>query len=325
MNELVSRFLEYGEKQLGYSPWTLKSYGANLRRFAAWLGPADVSGFTVENVRTYLIERERGELRPRSVRALQSGFRAFGAWLVETEQIPTNPAMAVKRPRLDEAIVRAASEEEAAALLDGCSRLKDPIRCALARAVLSVFLFTGVRRAELVALELSDADLLGKRLLVKNGKGNKSREIPMNGELVEALTEWLAVRRAPACNHALFLSRPTHPLSSCAITGLLEELRIAAALRGRAYLRPHAFRRYFATNMSRRGVSLATISKLMGHSSIGITCQYLMTAEDELKAAVEMTVPRPATERPALRTLNGGTPERKRPTGPRVSIRLRAS
>jgi len=193
-----------------------------------WLDRTETDGaFSLENLRTYLTELEKVEnLRPRSIRSVQGALRAFGTWLVDTAAIETNVARFIKRPRMDEPIVRSASESEARALLDGCDRLKVPSRGILAKAVLSVLLFAGLRRSELLTLEVGDIDLADRRLLVRAGKGHKTRSIPINADLLAALSDWFAIRpcqyplrRADRQRHA----RTNLPAAACVQTDVCDD------------------------------------------------------------------------------------------------------
>lgn len=324
LTDLLAEYLVYARDQLNYSIHTVKAYRSALSRYVTWAESSDAEPFTLESLRLFQTAYQRtNPLRPSSVARDQCAFRAFGAWLVETGALPVNPALSLRKVKMDEPIVRGASEEEACALIEASSRLKDPRRCILAKAVICTLLFTGIRRSELTGLDVSDIDLSGKRLLVRFGKGGKSRSIPMNADLVAALSEWLAARKAPDCVPALFCTKPSSGLTEFSLRSLLNDVRIAAGMRERIYLRPHAFRRYFATYLQRHGAGLATISKLMGHASVSITCSYLQSTEAEKEAAVDLFCKKTAPVSP-LR-LVATEKAKRRPAGPRVSIRLRAS
>ena len=105
-----------------------------------------------------------------------------------------NPAAKITLPKLDAATRLVVTDAEVSALLDACERQRTVRQIALCRAVLSSMIYGGLRRGEVYSLRVWDVNLLEKSLLVRNGKGGKSRKIYVCADAVNALREWLAVR-----------------------------------------------------------------------------------------------------------------------------------
>jgi integrase/recombinase XerD len=155
-------------------------------------------------------------------------------------------------------------------------------------AILATLYGAGLRRAEVVGLDLRDLTADGG-LVVRGGKGNKSRIVPLEARAREALRAWTHVRGADA--GPLFLPR----LKSDRLVWrrLTEEAIIYIVLRrageaGISDLTPHDFRRTFATNLLEANIDLVTVRDLMGHSDINTTAGYDRRGEDARRSAVQV-------------------------------------
>lgn len=157
---------------------------------------------------------------------------------------------------------------ELAALLDTCDTDPTGVRDA---AVIAILYTCGLRRAELVKLDIGDYDEANGRFLV-HGKRNKQRRVPI-GPARPHLNDWLAVRGRAA--GALFTgtgNRQRHGrLTSQAIYAMLKRRAVAAGI---PELSPHDFRRTFVGDLLDAGVDIVTVQKMAGHSSPETTARY---------------------------------------------------
>ena len=148
-------------------------------------------------------------------------------------------------------------------------------------AMLDLMARAGLRVGEVVSLTPSDLEINGRSgwLTVRSGKGNKTRRVPLNSECRAALQAYLAVRpqgeqstcveprRNIRCQ-ALFLSRSFLPLSSRDVQRLVSDLARHAGLTD---VTPHTLRHTFATRAVEKGVDLATLAAMLGHSRLETT------------------------------------------------------
>ena len=128
-------------------------------------------------------------------------MRRFAAWLTEEGEIPADPFLGVKSPKLDERVVEPLTDDELRALLKACVPPKgatpaEALRHRRDEAIVRVMLETGTRAGEVVALELGDVDLINGALTVRRGKGGKGRVVPIGPEASLALDRYLRLRRA---------------------------------------------------------------------------------------------------------------------------------
>lgn len=142
-------------------------------------------------------------------------------------------------------------------------------------AMLSLGLGSGLRRAEIISLLLSDLDLT-RRTLTVVGKGNKERRVWFSPAVKDLLSSWLRLRGKEGCPY-VFCSvlrgttiHPEHALTPNAFNQMLERRATAAGVK----LSPHDLRRTFASRMLDAGADIDTVRLAMGHASITTTQKY---------------------------------------------------
>jgi integrase/recombinase XerC len=159
-------------------------------------------------------------------------------------------------------------------------------------ASLVIFLLhTGLRLHEAMALQMNDIQLQERKgqVTVRQGKGGKSRTVPLNVEARKALQEWLSVRPE---NVGTFLWVGLENDSPLALSGRsvqrgLMRLGQAANL---DRLTPHILRHSFAKNLIDSGVGLEKVAALLGHSNLNTTRIYITPNQKDLEQAVERLV-----------------------------------
>jgi site-specific recombinase XerD len=156
------------------------------------------------------------------------------------------------------------------------------MRAARDRAVFAVMIFCGLRRSELLNLQMTDIDLKAGTLLVRHGKGEKSRRLPLNDQAREILDQWLAVR--PNCRHPyLFTVDYSRRLAENGLKAVFDNVKAIAGYRDAAlHVACHTIRHAVATRLLRNGADLATIQHFLGHAQIGTTSIYLHTHEEDV-------------------------------------------
>ena len=191
-------------------------------------------------------------------------------------------------PKNDAAIRLTVSEEEVQALLDACEKQRTPQDVAFSRAMLMVFIFCGLRRQECFDLRLSDVMLSDKSLLVRSGKGAKSRKVFLSPPVHTALSEWLAVR--PTAHHDwLWYYDPARRIGYVGFKRLLDELKAVAGYKDAPNIKPHSLRHACATRLLRHGANIKDIQVWLGHSQLSTTAQYLHSSEEQLRQIADLS------------------------------------
>lgn len=154
------------------------------------------------------------------------------------------------------------------------------------RAVLAVLLGTGLRLSEVAALDVEDLALSARKglLTVRNGKGGRSRVVPLNSQVREALQQWLDAH--PTRSGALFTGPLRRRLTSRAVDLVLRRIAVEAGVTASA----HVLRHTAATRLVRDGVDLVLVAEVLGHASLETTRRYSLPTAEDRAAALERLV-----------------------------------
>ena len=164
------------------------------------------------------------------------------------------------------------------------------------RAILEILYGSGLRRAEVVGLDVSDVDLAEATAFIKDGKGKKDRVVPLTQQAVRWIVAYLS-RRPPSRTPRLFLdARGTRPLRGERLRACLKSLFRQAGLHEEMTV--HAIRHACALHLLEGGADLISIRNLLGHASVETTSIYLKLTTAHLKRELERAHPR---EREAAR------------------------
>jgi site-specific recombinase XerD len=183
------------------SPQTLRTYGEGVRQYLMWCTESDVEPMTRSSLNLFTAGLLDGGAAASTARSRQLGVRRFAAWLAEEGEIPADPFLGIKSPKLDEKVIEPLSDDQLRALLKACVPPKgvEPkvaLRHRRDEAMVRLMLETGMRAGEVVALQLDDLDLTAGLVTVRRGKGGKGRVAPFGPEAALALDRYLRLRRS---------------------------------------------------------------------------------------------------------------------------------
>jgi integrase/recombinase XerC len=270
----VAAFLRHLERERNASPNTIRAYGEDLAQLREHLRrelgreprPEDADPLAIRGFLASL--HRRGLARASSARKL-AGLRTFFRYLCREGRLDANPARAIATPRRDRRIPAVLDEAEVRSLLDLPG---DGFAAVRGRAILELLYASGVRCAELVALDAGDVDLDARMVRVL-GKGRKERIVLFGHRALAALGAWLALRsKGRPRTDALFLNARGGRLTDRSVRALVARRVGQAALARRCS--PHTLRHSFATHLLTRGADLRAIQELLGHASLSTTQRY---------------------------------------------------
>jgi integrase/recombinase XerC len=292
MRAATAAFLRHLERERNASPHTLRAYGDDLAQFVAYLEgtlgreacPGDVDPVLI---RGFLAELHRRGLKKATSARKLAGLRTFFRYLCREGRLPASPARAILSPRLEKRIPSVLDEPQVEALLDLPG---DEAAAVRARAILELLYATGMRCAELVALDLGEVDLEARMARVL-GKGRKERVVLFGGRARAALEAWLSVRaRLRPRSEALFVNARGRRFSDRGVRALVARRVRRVALARRCS--PHTLRHSFATHLLARGADLRAIQEMLGHASLSTTQRYTHVDMRHLLEVYKKTHPR---------------------------------
>lgn len=182
------------------SPQTQKSYADGVRFYLAWCRTEGVAPLLRSSIRAWVADLLDGGSAASTARARQLAVRRFAAWLEDEGEIPADPFMGVKAPKLDTQVVEPLTDDELRALLKACTPAKDATRAEALRdrrdeAIIRLMLETGARAGEVVAMATDHLDLKASTAVIRRGKGGKGRVVPLSANCVMSLDRYLRHRR----------------------------------------------------------------------------------------------------------------------------------
>ena len=262
----------------GQSANTCAAYGADLRRFAAWLRSRKVvsaAAVTRDDIVAFLAdEREKGMRGSTRLRRL-AAIRMFFRHLKERRLVPSDPGELMDSPKKAKALPHILSEEEVFRMLDEVAG-EDP-RSLRDRAMLEVMYGCGLRVSELC--DLTRDDLVGDGELLRIlGKGAKERIVPIGHAAGRALARYLegareSFARGNLAETHVFLSRLGRPMTRQAVFKIVRARAAAAGIAANR-ISPHVLRHCYASHMLAHGADIRAIQELLGHADIGTTQVY---------------------------------------------------
>jgi integrase/recombinase XerC len=302
----IARFAEQYLAIRGTTPRTREAYQRDLEHYGAFLKAQALGGSLDERqpppyerlveavyadvlaYQTHLARSRR--YAPRSMRRKIATLRTFYKYLRHAGRREDNPAADAILPKIGKPLPKAMRSEEVAKVfavpplagLTPLQRIRD-------RAILQCLWSCGVRRAELVGLDLNDVDLDGRQLRVVKGKGNKDRYVPMTPEASDALRAYLDVRPKVTVP-AFFVGRGDRRLSAAAVYKIVRTYMTLAGIT--EYASPHTWRHTVATLMRERGADLLFLKEFLGHESTATTEIYTKLARERLRTEFDTFHPR---------------------------------
>ncbi len=211
-----------------------------------------------------------------------SAIKSFYKYLtVRTKQLQENPVADLEYPKLRKSLPKYLTLEQSAALLQAVSGQNEKRDYA----ILMLFLNCGIRRSELVGLNLTD--VYEDRIRVV-GKGNKERFVYFGSACRKAIDTYLPEREKKVLtdNRALFGSRDNNRISVTAVHRLVKKALLQAGLDSTQFS-AHKLRHTAATMMLSGGVDVKTVQEVLGHENLNTTQIYTHIENTELKIAAE--------------------------------------
>lgn len=269
-NEDIIREFEATLQAAGASKETIKAYLSAIRDFLLFTGNKPLREITLRDVINWRNSRlakgfpgaktgDNGKWQV-TLHYYSILLRRFFKWLGLRLNIPGIKRIPAK--------IDALSDEEITSLLSAAKKPQD-------RLIIQLFLSTGLRSRELLDLRVGDIDFNRRIIRVRSAKYGKERLVTAPPEVFETLEAWIKLNNL----------KPRDKLFKLTYGSLYKKLKTLAKKAGldQSRVRPHVLRHTFATMAIRRGLSLPSLQRLLGHSDIRTTQVYLHITIDDIK------------------------------------------
>lgn len=253
---------------------TVKSYQRDLQQLRLYCSNKSKTHWTQLNqtdIRTHIATRHRQGLSSKSLQRELSAIRSFFSFLIKKHLVTENPAQHIKAPKQDRKLPKTLDVDQVTGLLEAGTSSELEIRDL---AIFELFYSSGLRLSELVALNREDVDLNDRTLMVREGKGGKSRIVPIGKKAINALEKWLNIRNQhiPIEDPAIFVSLKGKRLGNRSVQLRLDQWCKKKGIT--EHVHPHMLRHSFASHLLESCQDLRAVQELLGHSNISTTQIY---------------------------------------------------
>jgi len=291
----LQAFIDYLSLEKQYSKHTVGAYSRDIESFQTFLenhyGDANLVDVNYSQIRSWIVALVETKITNRSINRKVSSLQSYYKFLLKVEDIEVNPLAKHKALKTSKKIQIPFSKAEVNSVLDGISHSQsfEGIRNKL---IIELFYSTGMRRIELIKLQLSSFDFSNKTVKVL-GKQNKERYIPLLESVIQTLKLYLKERQLlenTTSSSYLFLTKKGVKIYENLVYRIINEYFSKASLKAKKS--PHILRHSFATHLLNQGANLNAVKELLGHASLAATQVYTHNSISELKKVYSNAHPR---------------------------------
>lgn len=291
----IKSFSDYLLLEKKYSKHTVLAYVRDIENFQDFLNKQHSSealykvGYS--EIRQWIVELVDSNISNRTINRKVSSLNTYYKFLLKTEDIKVNPLKQHKALKVGKKVQLPFSEQELKIVLENSIEVND-FESARNHLIIELFYATGIRRIELVNLELIDIDKSNNQIKVL-GKRNKERYIPLIDSLAKSLNCYLEYRiDLPIIENkeTLFLTKKGLKIYEKLVYRIINKYFSEASTKAKCS--PHVLRHSFATHLLNQGADLNSVKELLGHTSLAATQVYTHNSIAELKKVYAKSHPR---------------------------------
>jgi len=295
MRNNLQSHLEYLEKEKKYSPLTVNAYQKDILSFQLFLNKNHDACILEEVnyalIRSWIVELSDSKIAASSINRKMASLKSFYKFLLKTKQIDSNPFVKHKSLKTPKQVQIPFSEKEINTLFE-IHFLDADFDSIRNRLVVELLYTTGVRRAELINLDIHAIDFYSNTIKVL-GKRNKERIIPLIASTSDVIKLYLTKRKELIKINApekLILSKKGNKISETFVYRLINDY--FSTISEKVKRSPHVLRHSFATHLLNNGADLNSVKELLGHASLSSTQIYTHSSLSELKKVYSNAHPR---------------------------------
>lgn len=282
----IESFISYLQLEKNYSLHTIKAYEKDVTEFSEFCSAeydiTDIAEVNYAIIRSWIVLMSNKEIANRTINRKISSLRAYYRFLQKINQISVSPLVKHKALKTSKKIEVPFSEKEMEEILSEIPFDND-FEGVRDKLIIELLYATGIRRAELVGLQLKDINYANNTLKVL-GKRNKERILPLLPSTISILQEYVLLRskleKIESTSH-LFLTKGGLKIYETLVYRTIN--RYFSLVSPKVKKSPHILRHTFATHLLNRGADLNSVKELLGHSSLASTQVYTHNSIAELK------------------------------------------
>jgi integrase/recombinase XerC len=295
MDTTLQAYQDYLVKEKNYSQLTVHAYVADILSFQNYLhlehGAIAMEEVVYSQIRSWIVALIENKISHTSVNRKISSLKSFYKFLLKVKQIQVNPLLKHKSLKTAKKIQIPFSEKELQDVFEFNS-YADNFEGIRNQLIIELFYTTGIRRAEMIQLQIAHVDLSQKTIKVI-GKRNKERIIPLLDCTVSLIELYKEQRiHLEVINHKslLILSKNGNKVSESFVYRLINAYFSTVSQKTKKS--PHVLRHSFATHLLNNGADLNSVKELLGHASLSSTQIYTHSSLAALKKVYQEAHPR---------------------------------
>lgn len=281
------------------SAHTLRAYKSDLSQFNNYIKEvyelSDAREILPMHVRSFLVHLNENKYKERAVQRKMASLRSWFRFLMKRAVVTTDPCAQVRAPKAPQRLPAFLEQEQTGKLFNEVE-YPEGFEGLTHQLILELLYRTGIRRAELISLKESDADL-DRNVVIVLGKRSKERAIPIGGELIKLIADYKKEKKRTVVSEhnnllTLLSGKPLYDNYVYRVTKryLNDEI---TSLSKRS---PHVMRHTFATQLTHNGAGISAVKDLLGHSSLAATQIYTHSNIEHLKKIYQKAHPKATNE-----------------------------
>ena len=285
INDAITKFLEYLEKELNYSEMTIIDYKSDLTIYKEYLELNKLNYLNINknDIMCFLKYLDNLKYSNSSISRYLSALRSFYNYLVDIKILENNIFRRIKNPKLEKKLPNYLTIVEVEELLDSIKEEnKEDIRD---RCLVELLYSSGLRVSEAANVKIKDIDINEGTIRII-GKGNKERIAYFGNSFKNILQKYLDIRDEfikNENNDYLFLNKLGHKMSRESIEYIINKISKKSQLKHK--ISPHTLRHSFATHLLDNNADIRSVQELLGHENLNTTEIYTHVSNERLKEA----------------------------------------
>ena len=282
---LAQKFYDHSLYMRGRRPATIRRYRQAINLYSRLAVISEIEQVTEDNVRQFFFNgRTKRNWKPNSFICFYHSLLVFFKWCVNEKYLTKNPVDDLEIPKVEKRLPSCLTKQDAFKLIEVVYNYPYQYKYLRYRnhAIFSTFIFSGLRKKELLKLKYTDIDVENLSIFVNQGKGGKDRIIPICSALAQSLKRYLDERKRlnKTCPEFFASLNRNCGFTDMGLRGLVFNIRKASGIK----FTIHKLRHTFATLMLEGGCDIYSLSKMMGHSDIKTTTIYLSASANHLRS-----------------------------------------
>jgi site-specific recombinase XerD len=279
--DLLADYEDYLRHERQLAPLSIVAYLCDLRALAACLGSKNTAEIDANDLRAHMRDLGRDGFKTASIRRKFHGFGTFWRWLKMEGYASDVITESLVLPRKPQRVVKWLNAHDLRIFVETPPDRANPNEQARDHVAWQMLAWLGLRRSELLNLDVCDVRLSDQVVVIRDAKGRKDRILPLPPALMSEITAYIGERESGL----LFRGQGGTRWRTKAFNRAFQRHLRTCGLAGKG-ITPHTLRHTFATHLVMAGIPIPTVSKLLGHADIQSTMVYVHVDMEGMRYAL---------------------------------------